>query len=237
MISKFIKEGDKVELTSLEKSFNLEDNNKIYYSKIYEILSEDYIEILMPMEKTKLLLLPVGGEYNMVFYTAGGLYQCFATVADRYKNNNIFILRMELTSNLRKYQRREYYRFSCVLDMRARTLEENELEAIESDHSVQIQEELPLKRSVIVDISGGGLRFMADCRYEEGSLIYCSYNLSNGKNSKKYEIIGKVLAAKELDSRPGTFEHRVQYHNIDVNTREEIIRFIFEEERKNLRRE
>ena len=41
------------------------------------------------------------------------------------------------------------------------------------------------------------------------------------------------LSVREIENRPGTYEHRVQYHNIDDNSREEIIQFIFEEERKS----
>ena len=50
-------------------------------------------------------------------------------------------------------------------------------------------------------------------------------------------MVGKVLAVRELENRKGTFEHRVQYYNLDVNIREEIIRFIFEEERKSRKKE
>lgn len=52
--------------------------------------------------------------------------------------------------------------------------------------------------------------------------------LSSGerRRTEKYEVVGKVLAVRELEKRKGTFEHRVQYYNLDVNTREEIIRFI-----------
>ncbi|MBO4981711.1 MAG: flagellar brake protein [Lachnospiraceae bacterium] len=239
MLSKFIKVGDKIELCTLDKGMVQSggESGKVYKSRIYDILSEDSIEILMPMEQTKLLLLPVDEEYNMIFYTSGGLYQCFARVADRYKDNNVYLLAMEFTSNLRKYQRREYYRFGCALEMCARNLEAEELEALENKKPCEFQENLPLKRSVIVDISGGGLRFMSEECFEPGSLIYCSYHLLVNGERKKYELIGKVLVAKELENRKGTFEHRVQYYNIDVNTREEIIRFIFEEERKNLRKE
>lgn len=235
MLSKFIREGDRVELSAVDKNASqLEDGTqKIYYSKVYNILSEDSMEILMPMEKTKLLLLPVDGEYNMVFYTSTGLFQCFVKIADRYKSNNVYILVVELISNLRKYQRREYYRFSCALEMCSRNLEEEEVQAIEEKSPYVLQPNLPIKRSVIVDISGGGLRFMSTQRYEPESLIYCSYNLYKGKKLKKYEVVGKVLAVKELENRPGTYEHRVQYYGIDVNTREEIIKFIFEEERKS----
>ncbi len=240
MLSKFVREGDRIELTTVDNSIlqgSGEATNKVYQSKIYDILSEDTMEILMPMEQTKLLLLPIGGEYNMVFYTKNGLYQCFAKVTDRYKEKNVYILVVEMTSNLRKYQRREYYRFSCVLDMRSRNLEEEEIQALENDEYYELKENLPLKDSVIVDISGGGLRFMSEQKYEPESLIYCSYHLVKGRERKKYEVVGRVLAVRPLDNKPGTYEHRVQFHNIDVRTREEIIRFIFEEERRSLKKD
>lgn len=233
MLSKVIAEGDKIDLQEVTRG--TADNGgeqKTYYSVVYEILSEDTLEIMMPMEQTKLILLPVDTEYDLLFYGKSGLYQCFARVIDRYKSNNVYILVMELTSNLRKYQRREYYRFSCVLEMGARKLEEEEIRAVESSPYMELQPGLPLKRSVIVDISGGGLRFMSEQRYEPDSLICCNYYLLKGGRRKKYEVIGKVLAVRELENKPGTFEHRVQYYNLDVGTREEIIKFIFEEERK-----
>lgn len=241
MLSRFVEEGSKVELRALERELGekgAENTTKTYQSRVLQILSEDTLEISMPMEQTKLILLPVESEYDMVFFEENSLYQCFARIVDRYKSNNVYVLVMELTSNLRKYQRREYYRFSCALDMCARNLEEEEIKALEKNSPYELQPGLPLKHSVIVDISGGGLRFMSTQRYEQGSLILCSYHLlTKDGERKKYDVVGKVLAVRELENRRGTFEHRVQYYNLDVNTREEIIRFIFEEERKSRKKE
>ncbi len=239
MLNKFIREGDRIELTPVEGRARLTDDGegpKTYATQISEITSEDTIEVLMPMEKTKLILLPVDAEYNVVVYTEAGLYQCFAKVIDRYKSEGMFFLAMELTSNLRKYQRREFYRFSCALEMCARNLEEEEINAVEKKSKMWLQPNRPIKRSVVVDISGGGLRFMSNQKYEVGSMIYCSYNLVRGTERKQYELVGKVLDVREIENRPGVFEHRVQYYNIDEGTREEIIQFIFEEERRSRRR-
>lgn len=239
MLSNIISLGDKIELQEMEHSIaaSPDKQKKVYHSTVYEIITEDTLEITMPMEQTKLILLPVDAEYDMVFYGATGLYQCFARIVDRYKSNNVYILRVELTSNLRKYQRREYYRFACALEMCSRNLEEEELQAVEAKEPYMLQPGLPLRRSVIVDISGGGLRFLSVQRYEPGSLIYCSYYLVKDGQRKQYEVIGRVLAVQELQNRPGTFEHRVQYHDMEANVREEIIRFIFEEERKNRKKD
>lgn len=234
MLAKFITLGDRIELTAVGRVKMTEDEErKVYQSKVYEILSDDTLEITMPMEKTKLILLPVDGEYDIVFYTDTGLYQCFARIADRYKSNNVYILRVELTSNLRKYQRREYFRFSCALEMCSRSLEEEEQQAVEEKKPYILQPGLPLKKSVIVDISGGGIRFLSTQKYDTGSLLYCSYHLVKNGVSKQYEVIGKVLSVKAVENRPGTYEHRVQYYNMDTATREEIIKFIFEEERRS----
>lgn len=236
MLSTYIFPGQKLELQSVSNEGTLEESKrKTYNSKVYEVISDDRLEVTMPMEQTRLILLPVDGEYDVCFYTDSGLYQCFCRIIDRYKSNNVYILVLELISNLRKYQRREYYRFSCALDMSARSLEEEEIAALDDKQNYLVPG-LPLKHSVIADISGGGIRFIADHRYDENSLIYCKYKLLVHGYEKEYNLVGKVLKVSELENRKGTFEHRVQYININPADREEIIKYIFEEERKSRQR-
>lgn len=238
MLSKYVVPGNKIEMQAVERAKYIDDTEKkkVYQTQVCDILSEDQLEIYMPMEKSKLILLPVNAEYDLYFYTQAGLYQCFANVIDRYKSNNQYILLMELTSNLRKFQRREYYRLSCALEMNSRPLEKEEVEVVEKGNNFLVPG-LPLKRSVIVDISGGGIRFIGNYAYEPDSLVCCKYNLVVDGNSKEYTLIAKVLMVRELEDRPGVYEHRAQYINIDTSEREEIIRFIFEEERKHRKRE
>jgi len=238
MLSKYVVPGNKIEIQAVERAKYIDDTEKkkVYQTQVYDILSEDRLEIYMPIEKSKLILLPVNAEYDLYFYTPSGLYQCFANVIDRYKTDNQFILLMELTSNLRKFQRREYYRLSCALEMNSRPLEKEEIEAVEKRGNYLVPG-LPLKRSVIVDISGGGIRFVGNYAYEPDSLVCCKYNLVIDGNAKEYTLVSKVLTVKELEDRRGIYEHRAQYINIDTAEREEIIRFIFEEERKNRKRE
>lgn len=237
MLTDLVLPGQKIELQTVERAIlGKASDKKSYTSKVYDIIDDEQLEILMPMDKTKLILLPIDGEYDVCFYTKNGLYQCYVRIIDRYKSNNVYLLLCQLTTNLRKHQRREYYRFSCILDMKNRELVEEEIDAIEKNQ-LYFQAGLPLKQSVIVDISGGGIRFVAkDYQYEIGTEIYLTYNLIINGHEKSYEITGKVLAVREMDNRPGSFEHRVQYINIDKTDREEIIRYIFEEERKHRQR-
>lgn len=237
MLSKYIMPGDKIELTPIrqKRNQNGEEEKKVFASKVSEIINEDQLEIVMPMEKTKLILLPVDAEYEICFYSKSGIYLCKARVIDRYKSEGVYLLLVELTSNLRKNQRREFYRFNCILNMSSRELVEEELSAID-DNKLVLERGMPLQHSIIVDISGGGIRFVSNYRYEQGTIIYLTYNLFVGGVEKSYELTGKILMVKELENRKGQYEHRVQYVTIKNQDREEIIRYIFEEERKNRQR-
>lgn len=78
---------------------------------------------------------------------------------------------------------------------------------------------------------------MSDHRYEPGSLIYCSYYLIVGGKTKQCETVGEILSVRELEHKKGNFEHRVRYVDMGEGEREEIIRYIFEEERKHRKKE
>lgn len=240
MLSKIIKPGDKLELQKVERvqeNSDISVYKKVYHSQVCEILSEDRMEIMMPIEKGKLVLLQVDHEYDLYFYTDNGLYQCFARVVDRYKADNIYMILVELTSNLRKQQRREYYRFSCALEMNTRKLTEEELQnTLQDEYGIKTKME-KLNKGVIVDLSGGGLRFVVDQKYEEDSLVVCVYKLLIDGQRKEYNLIGKVLSVKEVPNKPGVYEHRIQYVNINTEEQEEIIRYIFQEERKHRKKE
>ena len=234
MLTDYISPGNKVELKATGKMWMDEDarTKHIYMSKIMDVTSDDRIEILMPFERGKIVLLPVDGEYSLCFYSTRGLFQCFAKIVDRYRSDNMYILVLDLTSELSKLQRREYYRFSCALELKSRMCSKEELDAFEKNRKYLVDPGDNLKKSVVVDISGGGLRFVANFKYEEGSTIYCAYHLPGNSYPKEYEMICNVLKVQELESRPGLFEHRIQYVYIEETSREDIIHFIFEEERK-----
>lgn len=238
MIEQYVYLGQRVELETVTRIIadgQPQQLKKVYSSKVFDILSAERLEILMPYEQRKLVLLPVDTEYTMYFYVENGIFECSARIVDRYKTSNTFILVVEILTPLRKYQRREYYRYNCALELETREISEEERSLLDTP-VIEFVQELPLEKSMIVDISGGGLRFISTQRYKEGTLLYCKYNLPDNEEQKIYEIVGRVLHVIPVEKRPGCFEHRIQYHNIDNRKREEIIRYIFEQERKNLKK-
>jgi c-di-GMP-binding flagellar brake protein YcgR len=235
MIEKIVSPGDKVELKSLFATTLQDDSEgaKTHKTKVYDIQNEDHVEIVMPFEGTKLVLLPIDGEYDVCFFSKGGVYRTTLRVIDRKKDDvGIYILIAELTGNLHKFQRREYYRFNCLVDMKARTLTEEEIENIKKGFHRRVMD-APMQKAVIVDISGGGARFVSETEYEENSNIRMDFALSIVGRDKPFELVANVLYCKKMENKPGYFENRVKFEYINSSTREEIIKYIFDEERRN----
>jgi c-di-GMP-binding flagellar brake protein YcgR len=238
VLESYITAGTRIDLSPIErKKMNEEETERrMYRTQITDVISDDRLEIAMPMEKGRLILLPIDKEFDLYFYTERGLYQCFGRVINRFKRGNLYLVVVELTSNLRKHQRREFYRFSCSLELDTRNLTVEEVRELGKEQ-FDFVSGLPLKKGVIADISGGGLRFLASEKYDAGSMIMCKWHLAIDGQLKEYRLIGKVLFSEELENRKGEYEHRLQYVNVNKKDQEEIIRFIFEEERKNRKRE
>ncbi len=239
MISKFVQIGNKIEIESIKKTTDElgEVTRKTYRSELYDIESEDIIKIAMPMEQSKIVLLPVDAEYSLCFYTPNGLYQCLARVVERYKSNNLFVLSMELETDLQKYQRREYYRLNTVLDMKSKAIDPK---AGPSNGVEQVQfldTDLTFDNGTMVDISGGGARFISKVQYAQGSLIRFQFSLFVNGEVTEYKLTGKVLLSEPMENRDDSFENRIQFVNMVNDDRESIIKYIFEEERKQRHRE
>lgn len=237
MLTELVKPGDKIEVQAVEGAIlgGKAGDKKIYTSQVYDVLDDERLEIMMPMDGTKLILLPVDGEYQFCFYTRKGLYQCFIRVVERYKDNNVYILLCELTSPIGKYQRREYYRFACSLPIKTRELLDEEIEALK-ELKYHMWVGIPLTKGNIVDISGGGIRFVSPVKYTEGTQIAINFSLNMHGKEEAYELVGKILKSRSNEVRKGEYEHRVKFTLISNIQREEIIRYIFEEERKSRQR-
>ncbi|MBO4889524.1 MAG: flagellar brake protein [Lachnospiraceae bacterium] len=237
MISKFVQIGNKIEIESIKKTTDElgEITRKTYRSELYDIESEDIIKIAMPMEQSKIVLLPVDAEYSLCFYTSNGLYQCLARVVERYKSNNLFVLSMELETDLQKYQRREYYRLNTVLEMKSKAIDDDGNKNLQQ---VQfIDTDLTFDNGTMVDISGGGARFISKVQYPKGSLIRFVFSLFVNGSVTEYKLVGKVLRSEPMENREDSFENRIQFVNMVNDDRESIIKYIFEEERKQRHRQ
>lgn len=192
----------------------------------------------MPSENGQIRLLPLGLRYELVFYTKSGLYRGYGEVKERYKTDNRFMLRVALHTPLNKYQRREYYRLNCAMEA-AFYIINKEIAMLEHTDEIETalresEEAAGEKMSAYVrDISGGGMRFVTDVELPEDSYILVYIRLGEKAQDAVYPIVGRVISSGKVeDVTPAKYEQRVEFILKDSRVREDIIRFIFKEERK-----
>lgn len=233
MISKVLGIGNKIELTRPAAAENIDDakNKRMYISQIVDIIDEDKMKIGMPMEHGKVIPLPVNARLDACFYTSHGLYQGRIVVTDRYKEGQIFILVAELVSSLKKYQRRQYFRLGCVIDIKYRKIFDEEVEEYAQNNNMIIEAD-DFMDGTALDISGGGIRFVSGEQLEKDRDIFIVLEITYEDQTKTYGLLGKVIMSYEAKSRKDLYEHRVEFINMQGGVRESLIKYIFEEERR-----
>ncbi len=241
MISKVLSLGDRLEITkpvSGEKKKELIEQNSIYakplVSQIYDIIDDTQLRIAMPIVEGRVIPLPENARFDVCFFATGGLYKSKFVVTNRYKENGLFILVIELVQELRKYQRRQYYRLEYTREVEYLVVDKEQAEELSEDDGL-IREMLDhngLKKGIIVDISGGGVRFSSSEKLEPGTTILIKLDLSNNDGKSIYGVKAEVLRSEKMISNDRIFEQRVEYLEIPNNAREIIIKHIFETERR-----
>jgi c-di-GMP-binding flagellar brake protein YcgR len=149
------------------------------------------------------------------------LYKFEARVAGRERSENLHLLRIEMPGEIEKVQRRNYYRLNCSLQAQYRIVDEiNEV----------YNEDIPFKKTITNNISGGGVNLLLEDRIEAGKLVECEVFTSR---NKKVRFFGKVVRYErnEVESKY-RYEAGIAYVTIRSSDREAVVQFIFEEQRK-----
>lgn len=244
MISRIICQGTEAELSMAQ---NVEEERKtgvrarIYKSRVTDIFDNDELELAMPVEDGKPVMLPIGMRFEFVFYGREGLYRTAGIISERYKANNRYVLRVSLKSPLHRFRRQEYCCIPCNVGLEYYAVTKEQ--ALESK-TCQYQELLERlregtvqKRGAAVVISGDGVRFVSGEENPEDSYIMMQFQLSEEEDAKIYVLPAYILTSAVSEDDEECFVTRAEFIMKDRDIREEIIRYIFDEERKNRNRE
>ncbi len=238
--------GDKIDIRHILKTGSPYPNARTYVSQLIDTINNDVIHIATPINNSTPIILNVGEYYNLCFYSSLGLFQCNCEVLKNQRENNIIVAVVRIASNLEKIQRRQYYRLECVLnaDYRVISNEEEQLnKKVASDDFVNNEERISCKKkllelnsqwikSIIIDISGGGIRFTSSVLHESGEIIKLKLELAMGSGIKIMILGANILSSSRIYNKSGVYEHRIEFNDITKKDREEIIKYIFEQERK-----
>ena len=230
MFKNVIKPGDKIDIKYLHQN-----NDKIYKSGVFDVLDDNELEITIPTDEGRMVLFHNGFEFQFFFYTSRGMFTCDAVVKDRYKREHFYLLLVEMTTPLKKFQRREFYRLECTLDFAYYKISD-EVAALETTEDLfeAIADPLYINKKKLArtkDLSGGGCRFIVTEPLEAGSKILSVIRLSNDKIDRMFYLVTDVIACDPIKEMEDRWIVRAKFDFKNIKDRDLIIRYVFEEDR------
>jgi c-di-GMP-binding flagellar brake protein YcgR len=189
-----------------------------------------------PLEKGALYPLRAGENILVSFSRDNsGIYDFYADVVARKKAGHLSAIIIRKTSDIRKTQRRHYFRFSYVGEFEI-LKEEKEKEGLD-----QLKEKYKDNSDIIIDetekhyltldgrdISGGGFRAVSREAFEDGTIVSGRVKL----DQKVLEFKAKIIRSSLIDGPYPKYDIAFEFVELDNRVRAEIISFIFKKERK-----
>ncbi len=243
--------GNKIELEHLRSVSHGSVSQTKYASQLLDYDGVRTAKILMPIVENRIVPLEIGDEYGLCFFTSSGLYQCTARIQDRYLDKKVNVLVVEFISHLKKFQRRKYYRLDCMFPIRHREVTDAEkilwLRIAKNDfvndddrrdflHKLQ---EIPKEwlDATSSDLSGGGIRFRSLTQYKKNNLLEVIIPVSTPVGEVQVKLKLRVIASIHVVDSRLPFETRGEFIGIDDGIRENIIKFVFDEQRRRIRKD
>ena len=227
--------GDKIDFEKVETKFMVdpESRKNVYVSQVLDEAEDGKMLVAMPIQGGKIIPMSVGQRLKATFYTKSGLLQCEIVVTARYKKDSMFFMAVEEQTALQKIQRREYYRYECRIQISYRMIEGEELETLKSGNAYHVDEEhLQWKDGIMIDLSGGGIRFVSSSHEKVDSFVEVRFEMKNEEEREIVYAIAELLRSEKNPNNETIYDHRIRFWRMDNGLRERIIRYIFEEQRK-----
>lgn len=217
MLFEQIKAGDRVEITSK----NNKDAQKVYISQVEDVVDDMRLLLHVPVSYSRVVMLDRSQVYSFLYFTEKGMIRFDTSILDYEKRDGLELMHVNLISAGERMQRREFFRFTCLLPLQFVDIDDNN-----EDVTVEMQ------KGIIKDLGGGGIRFVSNYSMEEKSTVRCIIPLDTS-----YMItVGKVLHKQYFPKSNFKYQYRVEFAGILPEEREKIVQYIFGEQRKVMKK-
>lgn len=253
MANEVINIGCKIEIRAESRRLITDEPSvqEVYVSQFLQWHDNNVAVIAVPTFKGHLVPLRIDEIYNLQFVTKSGLYRCRGKIIKRSKtSNNIATAVVKFVSALEKYQRRQYYRMDCIMSMNYSVLTDDQKElykekkrCLSLEQKIAVEKKLEsqdivFQKAIVLDISGGGMRFNSSVQQEPGDICLLQPALPETVRKKIPYLFGRILSSRRIPNRdPITYDNRVLFVEISPSEQEQIITYIFKEERDKRKRE
>ncbi len=228
--------GNKIELKAL-KWKNPDETPPVYVSQLldFDEESDEILIIAMPIYEGHLVPLEVGKRFEACFSASKGLYKADCTVLSRVKKNNIYMVEIQLDTQLKKFQRREYFRLNCSVEVNFRMMDEQERTDYLMSRQLKEEYSAPVQLGTVIDMSGGGVRMICDSECQSGDCMVIHLFLPDSKRSISMDVAGTVISCERMENQHSKYDVRIQFVFEEKEQQERIIKYIFEEQRRRMK--
>ncbi|NLL96516.1 MAG: flagellar brake protein [Clostridiaceae bacterium] len=213
--------GDKLEVELYDS--NDKRIQPLLVSQFERFLPDGSMEIHAPIQGGRIFPVHRGVDMDIIYERKGELYKFRATALERNVDGNIYLLRIMPKSGEEHLQRRVFFRFGCILDIQYRVFAKKD---------TKIEDRGTFIKAITKDISGGGLCLLTNYKPVYG--WYIEGNLDIGFN---LNFIGRIVRVINIrDKGKFKYETGIEFVEIKELEREKIISFIFDSQRKLLKK-
>lgn len=203
----------------------------LYYRSAVQEIAADHIVIAMPMRQRQQLHLARDSIWDFRLALRGSLCYFRSRCLGQRREGELILFLIAWPREVKRVQRRRHFRSPCSFDAHYWVLAK--------------PGEVPLERpaeqlgepetAVIVDISGGGLQFVASAQLPIGAALLMALYLESRDTKEILYVKGKIIWLG-LNRQEGVprYRHALEYAGIPESLREKIVGFIFTLTREQL---
>lgn len=229
--------GDRIELMHIKSAIGRKVSDKKYGSQLLDFDGDRTAKIAMPISEGKVIPLEIDDDYNLCFFTNSGLYQCTAQIKKRYTENRMYVMDVIFLTPLKKFQRRKFYRLDCLFPIRYRIVPKEQFEKKNEAEQDNEKDEILWEEGTISDLSGGGICFHGNVECKKGDFVEIVLPLSLQSGIIPLSLYMKVVSCVHFEGSRVAYETRGEFLNINEKERETVIKYVFEEQRRRMRKE
>ena len=216
--------GSKLELEMYDK--HGEKLDIVVVSQFETLLPDGSMEILAPIYEGILYQVHRHTQLDVIYRKNGDLYKFSALVLGNKKSGNIRLLRIKPTSNAEHFQRRTFFRFSCIMDIKYRLFDTKDRKKETNGEPVEY------KMAIIKNLSGGGASVLLREKPEIGWTLDGIIHIG-----REVHFRGRIVRVMSVEDKGRLdYDVGVEFTEITNKDREDIISYIFELQRSLLKK-
>lgn len=189
-----------------------------FVSQIEGFIDINIMRISAPIFEAKVYPVKVNSYIDAyTFYKSNQIYMIKGVVINRLIINDIAFLDIRVTENVKRIQRRQFFRFNCTVPVILYIKPEEDA-----------QKETAGIAGHTIDLSGGGLSVITDIALVKDGELQGDIDLAGNQIS----FIGKVLrCSRKIINEELKYISSISFTDIGFKDREKIVGYIFSQQR------